>query len=171
MADRTRRGRSRALVGRRQPTNWSRVASGYFTVPAASKVLLATFGPSTAGIGETVRRTRGMISIRSDAIGVQETQRGAFGGIIVTEIAVVAGIVSLPSPLAEQDDDGWFLWVPFVQQTGRAVGEPGSNQYQFDSKGMRKVEEGYTGAFVVENGDPVFGLEIAIAISLLAGRE
>jgi len=64
-----------------------------------------------------------------------------------------------------------LLWVPFAQTTSRTTDSGESSiQYQFDSKAMRKVEQGYELAFIVENSDGAHGLDIAVGISLLAGR-
>ncbi len=170
MADRVGRGRSRVIVGRRQPTNWSRSVIDYVTVPFGNKVLVTSLVLSNTGINETIRRTRGVISVRSDTVGVQETQLGAFGAIVVTAVAAGLGVASLPSPVTQRDDDGWLLWVPIAQQTGRGVGEPGYVNYMFDSKAMRKVSEGFVVSFIVENSDDAHGLDIALGLSVLTSR-
>ena len=94
---------------------------------------------------------------------------GAFGALVVTDAAVVAGVASMPDPVTDADDDGWFLWVPFAQKaSGSSSGTIGF-QYDFDSKAMRKLSEGFSVAFILANtgDDP---LEFSVAISLLAGR-
>ena len=165
----------RAPVGRRQrqPTNWARfVESAIVTVPAASKALITTVTLSNPGINETVRRTRGRIDVSSDQAVTQENQFGAFGAVVVSDTAVAAGAASLPGPVTDASDDGWFLWVPFMQTSGSSIGGSpfalGIVSEEFDSKAMRRIEEGFTVAFMVENAHATFGLDFAVAIALLS---
>ena len=154
--------------GRRQPTTWSRLVSILaITIPTTSKILLGTISLGNPGISETIRRTRGVVSVSSDQSAGFEDQSGAFGMIVVSDIARAAGITSIPSPVAEQNDDGWFVWQPFVQ--GGAAGSSGhtSVEWHFDSKGMRRVQEGFGVAIVAENNHPTFQLELRFAVSVL----
>ncbi len=153
---------------RRQPTTWSRLISiAAITIPTVSKILLGTINLGNPGISETVRRTRGVVSVASDQGAAFEDQSGAFGMIVVSDLAIAAGIVSIPSPVANGNDDGWFVWQPFVQ--GGAAGSSGhtSVEWEFDSKGMRRVQEGFTVAIVAENNHPTFQLELSFAVSVL----
>ncbi len=160
--------------GRRQPTNWARtVASGLTVLPASSKVLLASVVLSNPGINETIRRTRGIVLVTSDQGSIQEEQLGAVGAMLVTDTAVGAGVASLPDPVTDANDDGWFVWLPFMQISGAQVtagtaSQTAMNRYEFDSKAMRRMEEGYQVAFVAANASATRGLSIAITISLLS---
>ncbi len=142
-------------------------------MPANSKVLLTSVVLSNPGIGETVRRTRGLISIMSDQQTVVEEQVGAFGMVVVTDLALAAGAASIPGPGTDASDDGWFVWVPFVQASEGNVGVadppglPVSQRYEFDSKAMRRVEEGFVIAIMVENVHATMGLRIQDAESIL----
>ncbi len=150
---------------------WSRLlASGMTTVPASSKVLLATATLSNPGIDETVRRTRGGIWIQSDQSAAIENQIGALGAIVVSERALVIGITAVPDPVTEKDDDGWFLWVPFAQSSDLTAGRTGY-WYEFDSKAMRKISEGFAIAFVAGNNSASNGLQVALIFSVLASRQ
>ncbi len=143
------------------------------TLPAASKVLLATVVLSNPGINETVRRTRGQVIVTSDQGSVIEEQLGALGAIVVSDTAVGVGVASLPDPVTDASDDGWFVWMPFMQATGfnptsASIDSAAAKQtYDFDSKAMRRVEEGFTIAFVAANSHATFGLKIGISISIL----
>ncbi len=143
-------------TGSRANRSWASTASAAFTnIPAASKVLLSTFVLSNPGIDETVLRTVGSVSVKSDNPGSGEEQIGAFGMIVVTDIAAAAGIASIPGPVTNGSDDGWFTYVPFAFSlaTFTSVGfEPGmSHRIEFDSKAKRMTGEGQVIALVVEN--------------------
>ncbi len=160
----------------RQPTNWSRVVeTAMVIVPPASKVLMHNLVLSNPGINETVRRTRGLLLVNSDQISVQEEQFGALGAMVVSDTAIAVGIASLPDPVTDKDDDGWMLWVPFLQVTGSGGGavqtaNPGLNRYDFDSKAMRKVQEGYGVVYVVANASASFSIEVGLTLSVLTSR-
>ena len=154
----------------RQPSNWARVLSNSLvTVPAASKVLLNTVVLSNPGIGETVRRTRGRIYVGSDQSGAIEQQFFAFGMMVVNDLALAAGAASIPGPGTDASDDGWFVWEPWVMSQSNATGVAGPEVVlNFDSKAMRRVEEGYGVALMVENLSATFGLRVALGLSLLS---
>ena len=153
---------------RRSPTTWSRTVSiGPLTVAAATKVVFSTFVLNNPGIGETVRRTRGMLSIGADAVSVEE-QTGALGFVVVSDLALAAGAASIPGPFTDGSDDGWFVWQPFVQTAQEGtISNLTSYQYAFDSKAMRRVEEGFGIAVMLENSSATFGLRATIAIAML----
>ena len=156
-------------------TNWARGvhASTPTTLAAGTKALVGSIALSNAGIGEVVRRTRGVFTVTSDQNTLHEQQVGAVGFIVVTDVAIGVGVASLPSPATERNDDGWFVWESFCQISGTTNGSatvtPSPNSYFFDSKAMRKVEEGYSIAVVVENFGPT-GMEFMINFSLLSSR-
>ena len=139
------------------------------TVPAATKVLLTSLSLANPGIGETVRRTRGLLYIQSDQSASAEEQTGAMGFVVVTDLALAAGAASIPGPHTDSSDDGWFVWQPFMQaglqQPLSAVHGTG---YDFDSKAMRRVQEGSGIAVMVENSHATFGLEVLIGFGLLS---
>ncbi len=174
-----RRGRpGRAIQPKRSGTNWARgvFAGTPTTLAAGTKSLVASVTLSNAGIGETVRRTRGVFSITSDQNSVQEQQVGAFGFIVVTDTALGVGITAIPGPATDRNDDGWFVWESFCQISGATAGgtisllQPAIPQvYHFDSKAMRRVEEGYSIAGVVENFGPN-PMEFMVNFSLLSSR-
>jgi len=159
----------------RQPTNWARgfsTGGNYVTVAAGTKVLLGSFLP-LAGINETIRRTRGVFSVKSDQVTVAETQSGAFGMVVVTDAALAIGITAIPGPVTDAGDDGWFVWEPFFR-FGAPAGsgpDPGGESAIFvDSKAMRKLPDGFSAAIVVENANATFGFDVGFGLALLGGR-
>ena len=174
MPNRTRAAQRVYTQRRRTGTDWGRLVSvAYVVVAAGTKVLVATVSLSNPGIGETVRRTRGRLSIESDQAAAFEDQVGAFGMIVVNDLAIAAGVASIPGPVTDQNDDGWFVWVPFGQSSQLNAADVGfsSREYEFDSKAMRRVEEGFTVAVVVENASPTDGLAIWHGWSQLSSRQ
>ena len=147
----------------RQPTNWGRiVATTAVTIPVSSKVELFTVTLSNSGISETVRRTRGRFMIDMPVSG---EFLGALGFIVVNDLAVAAGVASIPGPVTEASDDGWFVWVPVV---GRQVANSTqASDFEFDSKGMRRIEDGFTVSVVCENASSTVAFEIGLAFSIL----
>ncbi len=157
----------------RGATDWARLVVAHTTV-ASGKALLATFALSNPGIGETVRRTRGMFDVVSDQSSVTEQQNGALGFMIVSDLAAAAGAASIPGPITDASDDGWFVWEPFTQVSqftlgvSNAAAAQGAAIYPFDSKAMRKVADGFTIVCMVEVLSQ--GCEIGLAVSLLGSR-
>ncbi len=146
---------------------WSSLSVDYTVVPSGSKVLLSFFFLDTA-FEETIVRTRGIMSVASDQTAAVEDQRGALGFIRVTDRARVAGAASIPGPITDGDDDGWMVWVPFAQKSVVNVTAPPSMQYMIDSKAQRIVREGQEIAVMVENGDGVTGLTVALQLRVLS---
>ncbi len=139
---------------------------------ASTKALIASFTPSNSNIDETVLRTVGSLYIRSDQVVASEVQQGAFGMIVVTDAALAAGVASIPGPITDIADDGWFAWVPFSQQFlfSDATGIQSKNmtEYKFDFKSKRKTEDGQSIALVMETTAGSNGLIGVVALRLLS---
>ncbi len=152
----------------RRGTTWARLQFAAFTtIPAASKVLIATLVPSNPGITETVIRTVGQFMVKSDQSAGVEDQLGAFGFIVVTDLALAAGAASIPGPVTDGSDDGWFVWQPF-SATGNAANPTGNFLLPFESKAARRIEEGFSVAVMCENAHATEGLDIAMGFSFLS---
>ena len=152
-------------------TDWARLVQALpVTVAAGTKVLIATFTLSNTGISETVRRTRGRLWISSDQSAAPEEQFGAFGLVVVNDLALAAGAASIPGPVTDASDDGWFVWLPFLQNSALGLGAPFGYGYDFDSKGMRTIDDGFGIAVMVENSHATEGLNFAMGMSLLGSR-
>ena len=167
----------RALPSRRQAlTNWGRTTFRNTTVAAGTKVLVATFVLSNPGINEVVRRTRGRFLWTSDQATILEGSVPAFGFMVVNDLAVAAGAASIPGPITDAGDDGWFVWegMPMLMgstdsSSSSSVGLGGWYGVDFDSKAMRKVPEGFT--IVVMAEVAAVGVELSMSISLLGSRD
>jgi len=143
---------------------WSHLTVLTTVVPEATKVLLGFFFLDTA-FEETVVRTRGTMTVITDQSSTQEEQIGALGFIRVTDRAIAAGAASIPGPITDGDDDGWFVWVPVSQIQ---LAPPGNNpRYDIDSKAQRIVREGQQLAVMFENAG-ANGLRLTLNLRALS---
>ncbi len=171
-----RRQLTRPGFGRRphRTTNWGRVFLPYTTVAANTVFVAAIFSLSNVGIGEVIRRTRGRIWIGSDQSGANEEVQGGLGMVVANDAALTVGLTALPSPLTEANDDGWFVWESFhhlMRGNAGSTSDVDGFVFDFDSKAMRRVEEGFGIAVIVENNATTgTGFRLAGAISLLSSR-
>jgi len=94
-----------------------------------------------------------MITWYTDNGAAVEQQIGAFGAIVVSDPAVAIGITAIPGPGvgSEGGDDGWFIHQTFASRTIVANTDMESRMIEIDSKAKRKLDDGFTIAFVVEN--------------------
>jgi len=154
----------------RRESFWIAIAETSTTLASGTPVLFT--GLTTAQLALrpfTVVRTRGLLQLSSDQLTTTESYFGAYGMAVVSDQAFAIGITAVPTPITDKDSDLWFV---FEELTGRfavssAIGilEVG-NRREFDSRAMRKVEDGQDIAIVEENsGSPFAG-----AIMTKSGR-
>ena len=96
--------------------------------------------------------------VESDQIASNEQPFGAFGLCVVTQQATAIGVTAVPSPYTDQDSDVWFVhqfWAAAWKFNTSGAASP--TVYQFDSKAMRKVEDGQDLISVFENGNTSHG--------------
>ncbi len=151
-------------------TTWSRfpsTASVPVTIAFGAEVILATVELSNPGIGETILRTRGLLQVTSDQGSAFEDQNLAFGMIVVSDPAAAVGITAVPKPGVEASDDGWFVH-QYVMSAGASVNANDVSRLYFDSKAMRRVEEGFQIAVVAENMNGSHGLRVDFAFAILS---
>ena len=149
--------------------SWTGVAPAVYTViPAANKVLLASFVLSGV-FDETVTRTRGLIHMQSDQAVASEFQLGAVGMIVVSADALAVGITALPSPGNDINSDGWFVWVPLLSTIKAGTSETDVGYHTVvDSKAQRVIHEGSVIVVVAENFSATAGLQLAFNFRLLS---
>ena len=119
----------------------------------------------------TIVRVRGEIWVRSDQDAVNETGFGALGFAVVNDNARAAGAASILGPITNEAADQWFVHQFFNAgnvgpTTGALFGNPW-HRYSFDSKAMRKVEEGDAIVVMVENAAVTFSFEFLLKFRLL----
>ncbi len=140
-------------------------------IAAGTKVLIATISLSNPGIGETILRSRGMLTWMTDApSSANEMQIGAFGAIVVSDPAIAVGITAIPGPGvgSEGGDDGWFIHQTFASKTLISNVDAVSHMIMIDSKAKRKIDDGFAIAFVVENVHTTHGFRILLAMRVLS---
>ena len=130
---------------------------------------MASFVPNNPGIDLTILRVVGGIAVASDQSAGVESQLGAFGMIVVTDRAFAAGIASIPGPITDGDQDGWFVYQSFARD-GSLINEGlASTWWPIDSKAKRIITgEGITVAIVVENIHATHAMDFFFQVRMLA---
>jgi len=166
-----RRSSQRFQRGPRRATDWSAsgATAGGVAVAGNTQALLEVFTPIVGG--ETLIRTRGLITISTDQTVADEVQIGAIGIGVVTAQAVSVGITAIPHPMTDAGWGGW-LWHSYYSYDfafATAVGFEGNlaNQIPVDSKAMRKVDEDERLVLVIQN-QAVNGIILFSSLRLLS---
>ncbi len=172
MARRLARSAPRGCRSVRRPGTWARAVDVATTVASGTKVLLTSFTLSNAGIDETIRRAIGGIWAASAQQAATQSFAGAVGMCVVTEAALAAGAASIPGPVTEGSDDVWFMWTPVSGQIRvvTAVGIDGTfgAWFPFDSRAMRRVQEGQAVAVMAEVPAALDGMSVQFNASVFA---
>jgi len=156
--------------GPRRATEWSSSPdiTTATTLAAATKVIAQSFPASTlaAVVPATVVRVRGNIWVASDQASSSEEPFGALGFAIVSQNALTAGVASVPGPITDEIEDRWFVYEYF--QAYFATGQGVTWQrYAFDSKAMRKIQDGDAIVIMVENAHSTMGMEFIVKFRIL----
>ncbi len=151
-------------------TRWLDIPSSRTTLALANTAVLVTSltAEELALRPFTVVRTRGLIGIESDQGAVTEPQIASMGFAVVSDQAVAIGVGAVPTPETERASDLWFVFESIYNtlRVNTSVGfENFLQQKDFDSRAMRKVEEGQDIAVVIENSALTLG-----SIFWLSGR-
>ena len=145
------------------------MAAGLVPVAASTKVLVAALSPEFVS-GETIRRMRGTLAVTATSAFFFH---GAIGAFVANDAALTAGVGSLLDPVTDVAEDAWFWYQSFHGGAFTAEGSAGSGSAQvmaIDSKAMRRVEMGYSVAFVVANGSAVSTFSIALSLRVLGSE-
>ncbi len=138
---------------------------------AAGSVAILSNSLNAAGLALrpfTVVRTRGIFWIRSDQVAASEDYFGSIGAAVVSDQASAIGVTAVPTPETDRGSDLFFLYESLVG----GITVPGTpvelldsegRFLQFDSRAMRKVEEGQDIVFVKETGAISSGANIFLA--------
>ncbi len=133
---------------RRRESLWVGFAGSDVAMAAASTaVLLTSLNAAALALRPfTVVRTRGVLQIRSDQEAADEVQDVAYGHAVVSDQASAIGITAVPTPVTDDVSDMWFVYQRIMNSFRFASGvgfDGGSGRFlEFDSKAMRKVEDG-----------------------------
>ena len=148
----------------RRNTLWVPSPAGTVTLVAASTAALLTVSNAAllALRPFTVVRVRGGMFIRTDTPSASEFQQASLGYAVVSDQAAAIGVTAIPTPETDRNSDLWFVYETIEQfhefQDATGVQAQGGISRQFDSKAMRKVEEGSTIVTVAETSGISLGL-------------
>ena len=128
-------------------TSWAGIPVGRQSIGSGTAVLLTSLDAAGLALRPfTVIRTRGIIGLKSDQVIAGEPQQLAYGHCVVSDQALAIGVTAVPTPVTDVDSDLWFtyemLMAEFAFITGAGFDAQGMISRVFDSKAMRKVEEG-----------------------------
>ena len=176
MARRTFRGPA-LRQGQRRLTEWGASADVSTTsgLLAGSVVLDQSFTNAilnAAGLfPSTIVRVRGDLWVRSDQNAANETPFGAMAFAVANENARAAGVASLLAPIADEGADAFFVYQyfhggNFGASTGALFANPW-HHFPFDSKAMRKLEDGDSIVIMMENSDGAGGADYVLKFRIL----
>ena len=170
---RLRRSASTLIRSQRKRTSWDvgpeTAGGGQPQTITASLGELAAVAVQLLVDNQTLVRTRGELMMLLETSSLQGNGfHGAFGIAKATTAAITAGAASVPTPLTEEEWDGWIYHRYFsllsggtiavataAQQADQVNATTAALRLEVDSKAMRKVEifEGlYAAIEVVEFG-------------------
>ena len=126
------------------------------TIATSTSVIMAS-GAQVLFDGFTLLRLRGSFTASLSASSVASGGfSGAVGVGICEQSAFAIGVTACPTPITEQDWDGWLFWEAFNVTTITATIGDGVNSTSLivripvDSKAMRKLNTGDTIYAVVQ---------------------
>ena len=145
---RTSRGFSRSPRRRKAWDVGPGSVTGQSTLSSTTSVLAST-GSAALADGLTLLRLRGYLSLFQTAASAASTGfSGAFGiGITTVQAFSDTGVGATPTPIDEQDWDGWIFWEAFSVKTITATLADGVNaqssylRLPIDTRAMRKLRE------------------------------
>jgi len=168
-----RRG-PRLVRGPKRSTQWLFMDPSRNTMAAASTaVFRSSLNAAALALRPfTVVRSIITLTLGSDQQAASEDYDAAFGMCVVSDQARAIGVTAIPTPMTDLGSDLWFfhqiLSGSFNFVTGIGIDAQGivpTAHQTFESKAMRKVEEGQDLAVVVETSAISLG-----AIMYSAGR-
>jgi len=149
------RGRSfpRRTRGSRSELTWFAGGLSAAAVLGDVKTQLSTLNAAGLALRPfTIMRTRLTVLFESDQAIASERPQGAFGIVIVNDVASALGITGVPGPVTDPNSP-WLVYQGLVSSflLGDATGFINDGSlYEIDSKAMRKVGENENINFMVE---------------------
>ena len=171
MADRIFRSRSPRMVGagKRRATEWFPSANVTNSQALATSSFLFDQSLTAAELAKrpfTVTRTVGSIWVRADSEVLGKEPFGAIGFMVVSDKAVATGVTALPDPITQEGSDEWFVYQAIAANGSAGEGAP-YYEYKFDSRAMRKVQDGEDIIVMVANASSVDAMQFVIKFRLL----
>ncbi len=120
---------------------------------AATATLLSTFGAGILALRPfTIMRTRGTMYLETDTPTASEQQAIHYGHAVVSDQATAIGVTAVPTPGTDAGSDLWFVYEVLMSAwnfTTDGTAQRGIGK-DFDSRAMRKVEDGSDAVSVFE---------------------
>ena len=136
--------------------------AGRQVVLASATAVIAVSGAQLLQDGLTLLRTRGSLTFLLTGTGsIADGLSGAIGMGIVRLPAFNVGVTAVPTPITEQDWDGWLWWHAFSMRSVTSTIADGANaagisdRVIIDTKAMRKLDEDDVLYFAIETVDEV----------------
>ncbi len=137
----------------RRESLWIPEPTSSTTIAAASTaVLLASLNAAALALRPfTIVRVRGVMHVRSDQVAASETFGVSMGQAVVSDQASAIGVTAVPTPETDRGSDLWHVYESVLGFFKITEDEGGQGMFlQYDSKGMRKVEDGEDSITVLE---------------------
>ncbi len=165
-----RRSNLHLTRGPGRKTIWANLTTTDTTMTATGGTII--FNLSAGGLllrPFTIVRTYLQGSLFSDQAAAIETQACALGVAVVSEQASAIGVTAVPTPETDAESDLWLLHQRiFADESNLTDRIRPSTKFSFDSKAMRKVQDGEQMIVVAENIAAVsFGLILRLAGRML----
>ena len=164
------RGRVVRRAQRRQVTWVGPAEQSFLNVATGGTTLIASFTPDTAGLPKpTVVRTRGMVGVLPQLFSADLSIVGAFGLCVVSSQALAQGAGSIPGPFDDAGWDGWFVWGSFnyhLDFASEASKFRAMQEYEVDSKAMRKISDNEAIVFMAESQSGAFQISMPLRLLL-----
>ena len=130
---------------------------------ASTAVLVSSLSAAALALRPfTVVRTRGSMFLETDQQAASEFYQAAIGCCVVSDQAVAIGVTAVPTPFTDQSSDLWYVYEVLMGKL--RVGTPSPVELfesgifkDYDSKAMRKVEEGQDLIAVIETSSISLG--------------
>jgi len=139
----------------RRESAWVSIATTRTNITAPSTAVLFT-GFSAAALALrpfTIVRVRGQMHLSSDQLANSESYQASLGLAVVSDQALAIGVTAVPTPETDRDSDLFFVYESlsgeFSVSSAISILESGHGK-DFDSKAMRKVEDGQDVALTIE---------------------
>jgi len=140
--------------GSRRQTQWISITgtSTQLANPSTAVFILSLNATALGFRPFTVVRARGTMHLRSDQEAASEQQGVALGFCVISDQASAIGVTAIPTPVTDQFSDLWFVYESLFASHGAGTVDSQRGTWKdYDSKAMRKVEEGQDVAIVVES--------------------
>ncbi len=173
MANRIRSRSPQFVRGKRRETRWlDAIPTEALLSGASTPAILLTLTAAELALRPfTIIRTRGHWTAQTDQFVASEDYQVALGLAVVSDQAVAIGVTAVPTPYTDMESDLWFVYEQLYgrQVFGTGVGFDASAGVHagFDSKAMRKVEDGQDVIVVVESSSVSSGMNVAVGFRML----